>query len=315
MLFRSGNLLVRSGIITSAVLILSSVYWFVNGINEKMLRYETFDLNRLEKLTESGSPYEHDINARDYENGYLVYVNFCQDELRQEWNKRSDLDYDGTDNRGQELRYTLIRFLASKGLNKDSVTVGLLSDSEIKSIEKGIANVDYQTIGSLHSRVHQVLWEIHNLQAGGDPSGHSAAQRFEFWKAATGIIKDNYLAGVGTGDLPAAFKNQYEKMDSPLSEKWRLRAHNQYLSFAVAFGIPGLLWFLATLLIPLVSGIKNRNFLYASFAIAAMVSMITEDTLETQAGVTFFALFNSLFLFVNPQNSAGDGKKGPEDQQ
>ena len=159
-----------------------------------------------------------------------------------------------------------------------------------------------------------MLWEIHNLQLGGDPSGHSAAQRFEFWKAAIGIIKDHGWTGVGTGDLPEAFRNQYQKMDSPLSEKWRLRSHNQYLSFAVAFGIPGLLWFLATLLMPLISKIRSRNFLYASFAIAAMVSMITEDTLETQAGVTFFALFNSLFLFVNPQNSAGDGKKGPEDQ-
>jgi hypothetical protein len=315
MLFRSGNLLLRSGIIASAIIILFSVYWYVNGINEKMLRYESVDFSRLEKNTPSGRPYQHDFEARQYENGYLVYINICQDELRQEWNKRSDHDYDGADNRGQELKYTLIRFLASKGQKKDSAAVGLLSDSEIQSIEKGIANVDYQTIGSLRSRVHQVLWEIHNLQAGGDPSGHSAAQRFEFWKAATGIIKDNYVVGVGTGDLPVAFKNQYEKMDSPLSEKWRLRAHNQYLSFAVAFGIPGLLWFLATLLIPLVSGIRNRNFLYASFAIAAMVSMITEDTLETQAGVTFFALFNSLFLFVNPQNSAGGGKKGAEDQQ
>ncbi|MBK8873411.1 MAG: O-antigen ligase family protein [Bacteroidetes bacterium] len=314
MLFRSGNWLLRTGIIASAILIPFSVYWYVNDVNKKMHLHESVDVSRLEKTTPSGRPYEHDLNAQQYENGYLVYINICQDELRQEWNKRSDHDYDGADNRGQELKYTLIRFLASKGQKKDSAAVGLLNDSEIKSIEKGIANVDYQTIGSLRSRVHQVLWEIHNLQLGGDPSGHSAAQRFEFWKAAIGIIKDHRWTGVGTGDLPEAFRNQYQKMDSPLSEKWRLRSHNQYLSFAVAFGIPGLLWFLATLLMPLISKIRSRNFLYASFAIAAMVSMITEDTLETQAGVTFFALFNSLFLFVNPQNSAGDGKKGPEDQ-
>ena len=35
--------------------------------------------------------------------------------------------------------------------------------------------------------------------------------------------------------------------------------------------------------------------------------MVTEDTLETQAGVTFFALFTSIFLFVNPQNPRIDG--------
>jgi hypothetical protein len=29
--------------------------------------------------------------------------------------------------------------------------------------------------------------------------------------------------------------------------------------------------------------------------------MLTEDTLETQAGVTFYALFNCLFLFAKPE--------------
>jgi len=35
---------------------------------------------------------------------------------------------------------------------------------------------------------------------------------------------------------------------------------------------------------------------YLSFFIIAVISFLTEDTLETQAGVTFFAFFNSFFL-------------------
>jgi len=46
--------------------------------------------------------------------------------------------------------------------------------------------------------------------------------------------------------------------------------------------------------------IKTRRFtdyFYLSFFVIMIVSMVSEDTIETQAGVTIFAFFTSLFLF------------------
>jgi putative Ca2+/H+ antiporter (TMEM165/GDT1 family) len=48
---------------------------------------------------------------------------------------------------------------------------------------------------------------------------------------------------------------------------------------------------------------KYLDYFYIVFFIAFALSLLTEDTLETQAGVTFYALFNCLFLFAKPAES------------
>ena len=53
------------------------------------------------------------------------------------------------------------------------------------------------------------MWEFDQFIKGGNPSGHSVTQRFEFWKAAIGIASDNIFIGVGTGDMPHAYRDQY----------------------------------------------------------------------------------------------------------
>jgi hypothetical protein len=218
--------------------------------------------------------------------------------LEETWNKRSKIKYTDKDLKGNEIDFTLIRFLTSKGVRKDEDAVNALSSEEVASIERGVVNVNYQNISSLEGRVHEIFWELELYKTSGDPNGHSITQRFEFWKAALGIIKENMLLGVGTGDIKNAFELEYDKMNSPLHKEWRLRSHNQYLSITVAFGVLGLIWFLITLIYPMLLLNKTYDYLYVTFFFIAIVSFFTEDTLETQAGVTFFAFFNSFFLFI-----------------
>jgi hypothetical protein len=284
--------------------------WSIFSVARMMNPAKDSSFQNPEKLTLSGREYVHHPERNEYENGNAVWMYICEEELRSQWNTRSEFDFDGRDKLNHELKMTLLRFMTSKGLRKDSAGVWSLSSDDVKAVENGIANEFYLNRLDPRTRIHQVAWEIQNYRHGGDPSGHSVAQRLEYWKAAVAIINKNQLLGVGTGDVPEAFKVQYEEMDSRLSERWRLRSHNQYLSFAVAFGLAGLIWFLYTLWVPFRQAVGERNYLYLFFAVAAAVSMITEDTLETQAGVTFFALFSSLFLFVCPQKSAIDGNPG-----
>jgi hypothetical protein len=218
--------------------------------------------------------------------------------LEASWNKRSKIKYTDKDLKGNEIDFTLIRFLTSKGVRKDEDAVNALSSQEVAAIERGVVNVNYQNISSIEGRIHEIFWELDLYKTSGDPNGHSITQRFEFWKAALGIIKENVLFGVGTGDIKNAFELEYDKMKSPLIKEWRLRSHNQYLSITVAFGIIGLLWFLITLIYPMILFNKTFDYLYITFFLIAIVSFFTEDTLETQAGVTFFAFFNSFFLFI-----------------
>lgn len=250
--------------------------------------------------TEQGNPYTFNLDNPEMENGYPAYIYMCEEELRSAWNKRSAISYDSLDMKMQPLRFTLIRFLASKGLRKDSAAMAVLTDEEIRSIERGVPNVNFQS-PSIKVRLMQVIWEFEQYTHGGDPNGHSIMQRMESWKASWNVVCEHPLLGVGTGDLPFEVHRQYALMNSRLNADHYLRSHNQYLSIAAAFGITGFIYFLFALLYP-VTVKENRNYFYLTFILTVLFSMLTEDTLETQPGATFFAFFNAFFLFALPKD-------------
>ncbi len=122
-------------------------------------------------------------------------------------------------------------------------------------------------------------------------------QRLEFWKASLGIIRGNWLTGVGTGDMNEAFQQQYVKMNSKLPPGQRWRSHNQFLSIFVGFGLFGFLWFLFSLFYPAFKLRGFTDYFFLVFMIIAILSMMMEDTLESQMGVTFITFFYCFFLF------------------
>ncbi len=297
-IFKSKQKMIRFAGLLLVLSIGIFAFYLFNQLNKSNPPTEKIDFSKLETTTSRGNAYEHDVTGKLTENGHFIWIYFCNKELEESWNKRSELKYSEKDLKGNPLNFTLVRFLASKGLRKDADAVESLSGDEIKAIERGVVNVNYQNISSLKRRLHEISWELDIYKTTGNPSGHSLTQRFEFWKAAMGIIKNNVVFGVGTGDVKTAFEMQYDKMDSSLTTENRLRSHNQYLSFGVAFGMVGLLWFLITLFYPMVLQGKIFDYLYISFLLIAIMSFLTEDTLESQAGVTFYAFFNSFFLFM-----------------
>ncbi|MBK5286293.1 MAG: O-antigen ligase family protein [Bacteroidia bacterium] len=296
-LFRKRNL--KAKILLSSLLIgmAAAISVFISKSYNEINIIHAVDLSRLDSLTSQGNKYANDTVRSERENGYLIWIYVCDEELKQAWNERSKFSFDSLDMRGQPLRYTLIRFLASIGHRRDADGVIKLSEKEIQSIERGIANVNYQNMASVKARLQQIFSEYDYFIMGENPGGHSVVQRMEFWRAAYGIFRENYLFGVGTGDITDAYPIQYEKMNSRLIPQWRLRAHNQYLTFAATFGIIGFLYFIFALVFPMHSLKKSNDFLFITFWLISILSMISEDTLETQAGITFFTFFNCLFLF------------------
>ena len=251
--------------------------------------------NKSEQYTSGGERYWSDFDDQRVENGVYVRRFIAWKELEREWNKRSSVDFWQPDKKGQTLDQTLNRFLSSKGLKKDSVGISKLSDDEIKAIEKGVANVYYVTHNPIQNRIHKTFFELEEYQKTGNASGFSLAMRIEFWKNTGHIISENFWFGVGTGDIKKAFMNSYKNNDSKLEQKYRRRAHNQYLTFFATFGIMGLFIFLFSLSYPFFHSIPNKN-IYITFLAIICLSFLTEDTLETQAGVTLFAFFNATFL-------------------
>ena len=187
-------------------------------------------------------------------------------------------------------------------MNKDSTSVNQLTLDEVVAIEKGTANYHYLYMNNFEKRIHKIIWEYDNYQDKRDFNGHSVIMRWEYWKTGFRIFKQNLWMGVGTGDVQDAFNAQYEKDQSQLLLKYRLRAHNQYITYAVTFGIFGILAFAFFLIFPIVNTGLYKDYTYVAFFSIVLLSMFTEDTLETQVGINFFVLFNTILLLKEKNN-------------
>lgn len=212
-------------------------------------------------------------------------------ELLNVWNKKSTIPYDSLDAKQQPLKFTLARYLSSKSLALDATGVSSLTDQDINYIERGFADVR-ETSGGIPARLFQVRYE---LQHPGNPNLHPITERLELWKNAWFTIQKSPFIGVGNGDVDDALQISYNERESKLTKERRLRAHQSYLTFWLAFGIVGLLLFSWLQGYFLVQTLKYRNILAFCFGIIALVTFLFEDTLETQAGITFFSFFYALF--------------------
>lgn len=254
--------------------------------------------NQLLKTTANNNLYAQDTTLNLAENGNLITVNFCDAELKKEWEKRSKLNFNEYDHKGNNLRFTIYRYMSSKGLTKDSIGINHLDFDDIKHIENGVSNYKYADNTGLEQKWRELIWEYNGYKRDENPSGHTLSMRLEFWKTALYIIKQNPLLGVGTGDIQVSFNQAYNETQSKLIKEWRLKCHNQYFAIMVAFGLFGFFLFIGYLIIPALKLRKELHPLYWPFILIILLSFLTEDTLESQAGLTFFGIFNTLFIWL-----------------
>lgn len=283
----------RGALILVPLAIGGYVAWCVHAY----FREEPAQLVQLDERSAGGEAYYHDRVAPLRENGHYVWVNVADGELRRAWERRSDRPYTGTDAQGQQLRHTLVRYLASLGVRKDSIGMQALTEADVERVERGIPSVMAGRRDPVRARIDQVLYELEHYRMKGNASGHSVIMRYEFLRAGWAIARENILFGVGTGDTRPAFAAHYTVSNSVLEERWRLRAHNQYLTLLITFGLPGLLWCLFAWVRPAWLHRASAVPLFIPWAIIFLVSCLSEDTLETQMGATFFAYYYALFVF------------------
>lgn len=315
---------VLSGLLALFIVVLCSLFWVVAKIRLQKWRYSLFgllslvivasltwlyfsfqppekqllDKSSLVYETPSGNTYTHYLESDLTENGYYVYYYLCEDELEQEWPKRSSIPADGLDAKGNPVMGTLIRYMTSKGLRKDAHDFDQLTDKDVFYIEQGIASVVYTEKG-LKPRIAAVSFELQKYVEGGDPNGSTILERLEYWNTGLKIAKENWLFGVGTGDVQHAFDEMFERQDSRLLPENRVRAHQQLLTIWITFGLIGLLIFIIYHIRFLTFQWQMGNYLAFVFGLIIMTSYLTEDTLETQVGVTFMAFFMALFSTTN----------------
>ncbi len=261
---------------------------------------------RVEKLpadislqkTGKGNVYEHDFSNRQMENGHFTFLFMNVEELREAWNQRSTIDFDSTSSEGFN-QYVLIRYLTSKGLRKDAEGVASLSENDIRNIENGMTNYRFENSLAFYKRIYQIIWEFDVYRKGGNPSGHSVTQRFEYYQMAFRIIGENFWMGTGTGGYAQAYQEKYDQNPFFKDQKYRQRSHNMFLSYWIDFGIVGMLYICFALFAPVFMERKTKSYLVLVFVLIVFLSFLNEDSLNNHDAISFFAFLYPLFLYSN----------------
>lgn len=255
------------------------------------------DLNNLDKKTANGNYYYHQPELKDRENGHLVYIYRSTSELEKAWNNHSDIPFDSLDQKGQHIQYTILRYMASKGLRKDSAGVASLSTHDIRQIEKGMTNYRFDSKLGLFKKIYEIIWEFDQYSRDGIPTG-TLTWRLYSYQSAFDLISKNPLLGTGAGDIKNDYESYYQKnLPGGVENKRWIYGHNQFLSILISHGIIGLVWFLVAIFYPLFKNKGWKDYFFRVFFLISFASMFTEDTLKLQIGIAFFALFYALLLF------------------
>ena len=288
---------IKIAIILVVIALPASLFFYIQSEVLRAITPPIIDKTTLDLSTSNGNAYLHDTVIRGVEDGRYIGLYLCEKELQETWNERSEMAYYSKTNGGHELKESLIRYMTSLDLKKDAEGIAALSEWDVQMIENGVANVNYVKNPGLRARMLKILMGYEVYLKTGNPSGSSVMQRIEYSKGSINLIKENFCFGVGTGDIENSLIDQYKEMESELKTEYMFHAHNQYFAIFITFGVFGFLWFIFALIYPPLKAGRFSDYFFVTFFLIILLSMFSDDTLETQAGATLFAFFYSFFLF------------------
>ena len=128
--------------------------------------------------------------------------------------------------------------------------------------------------------------------------------RMARWESALPLMANRPFYGYGSGAEKEILKEEYFKNKLYNSYLHELDIHNQFLSFAIKYGIPGTAIFLFTLFIGFATAYRNKDALFICFMILISTVSLSENILDVNKGIFFYAFFFSLFMITGRRNKA-----------
>lgn len=160
---------------------------------------------------------------------------------------------------------------------------------------------------------------IGDIKSNQDPGNTDVIEpRIDRWKCALNLASNSPVFGYGTGDEIAMLKTEYIKNGLYISYLEEFNSHNEYLSYLLKNGIVGLLLFLGIFGYFIYLAISAKDYIYISFLILLLIGFFTENILDANKGIYFFAFFNTFFGYAilkvgkNKKSKASAGPTGNE---
>lgn len=150
-------------------------------------------------------------------------------------------------------------------------------------------------IPTIKNRVNNTISGISSDNKKTDVSDATAARSIAY-KSEIELIKNKPILGYGMGNAVEVLKKQLRAAGyTALAED--MHVHNQYFNNWLQNGLPGILILLILLVFFLSYFYNLNNWTGCWFTVLVCMNLITDDMLEIQAGIVFFVLVWSLYLF------------------
>lgn len=143
-----------------------------------------------------------------------------------------------------------------------------------------------------------VKWELSN-QRKQDKNENLSDSRLARWKLGVSLIKDHPLLGVGTGQETVQLLKLYKKYNLKESIRKNYNIHNQFLSYAIKFGIIGTMALLIYFFRNIYYSFKFQNLLSLSFLMMVFWVFLVENVLDRNMGINFIAIFGTIMSMEN----------------
>ena len=278
--------------------------FFLVGIYTSAIFNDFYHIKNKERSLQThsigGEKYQHDFQDNTTENGYYLWENIAQKELERVWNRKSKISFNSKDKKNQPIKASLYRFLTSKGLNKDSVGLNKLTQSEIQKIENGeTSSVRHN---NFEKRITSLLYQQESRKKNSDANNQTINQRLVFWKAGLDIFLNQPIFGYGPGGAKTEYKKYYKNQNTSLIKSNQLLAHNQFITQAINLGTLGTILWLFVLAYSFLKVEKEIFIFLVPYLILMFFAFMSDDMLEVQAGATIFSFIGTLLLFYNSKS-------------
>ncbi len=140
-----------------------------------------------------------------------------------------------------------------------------------------------------------------NMQAPSGQNDNGTNVRAGIFACNATVAKEHWLLGVGPGDVQAALNECLSVYQTQVYQIHDYNTHNEYMNYLLSCGILGLLVLLGVLGYSFFRAVKHNNPLHLYFLVFMGICFVTENYLDRQAGVTFFALMQALFWMGYPK--------------
>lgn len=149
-------------------------------------------------------------------------------------------------------------------------------------------------IPTIRNRMQEL--SIENMYAPTQGNDNGTNVRAGIIRCDIALLENNWLFGLGTGDVQDALNNCFSNYTTDVYSKHDYNTHNEYLNVWLTAGLLGI----GTLLYLLIGGfagaVKFDLTLFAYFFVFIFICFFTENFLDRQVGITFFVFFHTLYL-------------------